>query len=180
MRKIRVLSLWLGLFVVLGCEDSSSVEGEAASGEESPVDSVDGQGRAEEEALPGLLCESCEDDGGCGEGLVCVTTEQHGAICTSTCSASLNDCQPGYVCLLTGTTSADFHCLPKYGSCEGDGLVCSPCAGDGDCGEGVFAMNPALTWGIGVSHRVREMRNVGTEPRVQNVSMRFASPCLTV
>lgn len=83
------------------------------------------------------MCEACSCDDECGKEGVCIDLPNIGLRCTTPCTLSLNDCEPGFYCSLTGNTSADFHCLPRYGDCTGDGGACSPCSENEACNAGL-------------------------------------------
>ena len=144
--KIWVKSAFLLVvgFVLLsvGCEESSDGSGESIDA------NTESEAVEEDAVVPSAtkdICAPCTDAAEClGEDAACIQYEGLGSICTTSCVLSLNNCAPGYYCGLTGNTSADFHCLPKYGACVGEGGSCSPCGNGEPCNEGYVCHQSSL------------------------------------
>jgi hypothetical protein len=80
---------------------------------------------------PRKQCDPCADDIDCSylEQGKC-TQVGPDKRCTKACGTD-KDCTPGYACDPT-----EKQCIPRAGSCVGDGSFCQPCTNDTDCGDG--------------------------------------------
>jgi hypothetical protein len=88
------------------------------------------------------LCDPCTDDIDCGflaDGTCADIGGQKR--CTKTC-ANNGDCLPNYQCDV-----GQGLCLPRLGTCEGDGTFCMPCHDDSDCYDGKPHKPDGPFWG---------------------------------
>lgn len=84
--------------------------------------------------VPRSYCSPCESDADCTEATAaCVDTGNGDKFCSIECAPSGFTCDPGSACQAVGD---DFYCVPKGGSCQGDGTSCAACRNDADCGPG--------------------------------------------
>lgn len=92
-------------------------------------------GEVQKVCLKREFCATCKVDLDCPprEGIAqhCIPDAQGTNFCTIECGSS-NNCPYEAVCTTAGAFKA---CVPRAGSCVGDGSLCSPCRSDADCGE---------------------------------------------
>ncbi|GEM_PF-4046083 len=83
---------------------------------------------------PARFCSECQDDVQCDyAGMKCISYKKEGErFCSEPCVPGVPSCPGGAVCDYV-ESSADWRCVPTYGSCKGDGGVCSPCNLEEDC-----------------------------------------------
>ena len=86
--------------------------------------------------LPRTYCSPCETDADCTEPTsACIEDKNGEKFCSVQCTPNGFTCDPGSACEEVGN---DFYCVPKSGSCKGDGASCASCRTDEDCGPGGY------------------------------------------
>ena len=95
---------------------------------------------------PNTSCAPCKADIDCplneGKAQHCVTVADAGEkVCAVECSTDKN-CTPDAACSVppAATETDKSVCMPRAGTCKGDGGFCSPCHSDKDCKDG-FCIN---------------------------------------
>ncbi|MBM4352291.1 MAG: hypothetical protein FJ109_00625 [Deltaproteobacteria bacterium] len=82
-------------------------------------------------------CDGCDKDSQCGENGKCVADEDGQKFCTHTCKKDdAESCGGANFCKKVGLGLEDYYCYPMFGTCKGDGTLCTPCQEDGDCLKG--------------------------------------------
>lgn len=92
--------------------------------------------------VPRTYCSPCENDADCTEPTAaCIDNGNGEKFCSTQCSPSGFTCDPSASCESVGD---DFYCVPKSGSCKGDGGSCAACRNDADCGPaGLCYVSPS-------------------------------------
>lgn len=96
--------------------------------------------------LPRSYCSTCEADVDCpslpnGIPQVCVAdTTGRGKFCTSACQKDSN-CRLDSKCE-SRESAGGLVCVPRAGTCKGDGSLCSPCHSDAECPDGYCLSAP--------------------------------------
>lgn len=89
-------------------------------------------GATEKACIPRDYCDPCENDVDCtskgNANTKCAKDKGGKGYCTKECSADSN-CARDAQC-------KDGTCVPRAGTCKGDGSLCSPCKSDADCPNG--------------------------------------------
>lgn len=87
------------------------------------------------------LCGSCTTDAQCPPGGICVHARSTGErFCSAPCKGN-DDCPSGYLCrsverdgVRYDGTTLPRQCIPEAETCNAERPLCSPCAGDWECG----------------------------------------------
>lgn len=99
-------------------------------------------GATSEVCLPRGYCDSCKVDVDCptDNGIVqhCVEGNEGEKFCAPVCKNDGN-CRMDAACKNVGDYNA---CMPRAGTCKGDGSLCSPCRNDKDCPNGACITQP--------------------------------------
>jgi hypothetical protein len=92
---------------------------------------------------PGTYCAPCKTDLDCptneGRKQHCADPGDGQPICAAECSKD-SECTLDARCVPDYPTAGVSTCLPRAGTCKGDGKLCSPCRADTDCTDGVCAL----------------------------------------
>ncbi len=98
-----------------------------------PMSHYCGDAQGQKVCLERKFCSSCNHDGNCSNGGACIEL-QGGRFCSRGCTAGGNDCPRYAACQDVG--GGNFQCVHKAGTCIGDGSLCTPCTGEGQCETG--------------------------------------------
>ncbi len=146
MKTITLIAA-LTCAMIMGCTDSSSVDGDSSSSAKidggssdghvfNPEDSgtIDQNDAGEKQPDPGEFKWPCKDHGDCDSGL-CVDT-RGGMKCTKTC---VNECPVGYACKIIQAPGGDNvnACIDAFLN------LCKPCTKHTECGKN----NKCVSWG---------------------------------
>ena len=151
MNRLVIIGCSLSLlFTLSACKDDDPETGETQTTGGDTGDDDAGMDTEEPDVPVTLgpqkaLCAECKTDSDCGTGGVCVEDARGETFCSRPCGYfGETACPADYYCKQFGQTISEFYCWPFVGVCKADGLDCSPCTADSECGADHFCTPASL------------------------------------